>query len=110
MHIAETVFHRTKPTEEAKLRFFAAAAIASVAVFFSNAAFADCPVNTQLGTTWCVDGKEWKCDTCGSQLCPILTGNTCYKEDHSGPLAGNALLDRLDHLAERANARGRASP
>lgn len=63
-----------------------ASMIAVLAVSFS--ASAACPVGKQGGGTWCERGWEWKCERCGSEYCPIMTGRKCMKDDAElqGPL------------------------
>ncbi len=45
--------------------------------------FAACPVGKKEGDTWYKDGREWKCEKCGSEYCEIMTGNSCLKDDPS---------------------------
>jgi len=42
---------------------------------------AACPVGKQGGGTWCEKGWEWKCEKCGSEYCPIMTGRKCVRDD-----------------------------
>ena len=46
----------------------------------ASGAHAACPVGKDEGDTWCESGKEWKCERCGSEYCPIITGNSCHAE------------------------------
>lgn len=56
---------------------------------------AACPVGKQGGGTWCERGWEWKCERCGSEYCPIMTGRKCVRDDvePQAPLA-RALRDQ----------------
>ena len=46
-----------------------------------GSAFAACPVNVPVGGTWCENHYNWKCEKCGSELCPIMQPGKCYKGD-----------------------------
>jgi hypothetical protein len=61
---------------------------------------AACPVGKQGGGTWCERGWEWKCERCGSEYCPIMTGRKCMRDDVElrGPLA-RALRDQDQQAA-----------
>jgi hypothetical protein len=34
-----------------------------------------------IGNVWCENHRQWKCEKCGSQTCPILTGRACARDD-----------------------------
>jgi hypothetical protein len=61
---------------------------------------AACPVGKQGGGTWCEKGWEWKCERCGSEYCPIMTGRKCVADDlePQTPLA-RALREEVPQLS-----------
>lgn len=52
-------------------------ALPLLAMLISLSVSAACPVGKKVGDTWCQNGMEWKCEKCGSEYCPIITGNKC---------------------------------
>ena len=86
------------------MRLLILLACAALATVVSGAALADCPTGKKVGDTWCQDGKQWKCDSCGSELCPIITGKSCFKDDPANPIAQNGVLERIARIATRRNA------
>jgi uncharacterized cupin superfamily protein len=61
-------------------RMLRAAGLAAIALL-AVPALAACPVGKKEGDTWCSNHSEWRCDRCGSEYCPILTGRRCARED-----------------------------
>lgn len=73
-----------------------ALAIVCLILSASTTAFAACPVGKSDGDTWCENGTEWKCEKCGSEYCPIITGNKCLRDTNtSGQLP---LMSRIDQI------------
>ena len=63
------------------MRMSLAMLVAAWATVFCLDAGAACPVGKKEGDTWCEKAMEWKCEKCGSEYCPIITGNRCVKDD-----------------------------
>jgi len=76
-----------------------------VFALFSASASAACPVSKRGGGTWCEKGWEWKCEKCGSEYCPIMTGRKCLREDPSEARqrsdAGRGELEEIVAETER---------
>jgi hypothetical protein len=69
-------------------------------ILLSFGAFAACPVGKQGGGTWCEKGWEWKCEKCGSEYCPIMTGRKCFRDDAGlPPMKLGRLLDETADLS-----------
>jgi hypothetical protein len=49
----------------------------SFTLFVTTPLFAVCV----LGNVWCENHMQWRCERCGSELCPIFTGNSCLRDD-----------------------------
>ncbi|HYL99309.1 MAG TPA: hypothetical protein VEZ90_10165 [Blastocatellia bacterium] len=83
--------------------------VASAAILsaMSLSASAACPVGKKVGDTWCEKGLEWKCERCGSEYCPIITGRKCVKDDE---LSQGSQESRLMNLITGAQERVVSDP
>jgi hypothetical protein len=82
-------------------RLFAAALL----LMLSATADAACPVGIKENGKWCTNHQWWKCVKCGSEYCPILTGESCYKPDDldAPPAAAGDFKSRLVQAIRRGS-------
>ena len=78
--------------------------LAIAALLVALPAGAACPVGKKAGDRWCQKGMEWKCERCGSEYCPIITGRKCVKDDEPSlqplPKLAQSVRMEADRLAD----------
>ncbi len=78
---------------------------AIAAILIALPAGAACPVGKKQGDRWCQKGMEWKCEKCGSEYCPIITGRKCVKDDEASlralPKLARSVQAEADRMADK---------